>query len=101
MDHKSCRLFNDRHIPILEMDLERYLLRVERWHCREGMEIDFNGLSAAYAIPGLICMSFYADSAGTIQRLDLRSSKVFQALREKNIQAKPPVVRTGLELHFG
>ena len=65
------------------------------------MEIHLNNLAAPDPIPGLIRVPFNADSAGTVQQLDLRSSQVFQALREKNIQAKPPVLRAGLELHSG
>lgn len=65
------------------------------------MQIDFNGLAAADPIPGFVRMPFDADGSGTIQQLDLGSRQVFEALRKKDIQAEPPVFRTGLELHFG
>jgi hypothetical protein len=100
MDHESGRLLDDGDVPVLEVDLERDLLSFERCR-RESMKIDLNGFDAADPITGLIRLSFDPDCTGTIQQLDLRSGQVFQALSEKNIQTKSPVVRTGLELHFG
>jgi len=100
MDHESGRLLDDGNVPVLEVDLERDLLSLE-WCRRESTKVDFNGLAAADPISGLIRLSFDPDCTRTIQQLDLRSGQVLQALSEKNIQAKSPVVRTGLELHFG
>jgi hypothetical protein len=100
MDHESGRLLDDGDVPVLEVDLERDLLSLEWWR-RDGSKVDFNSFAAADPITGFILLSFDPDCTGTIQQLDLRSGQVFQALSEKNIQTKSPVVRTGLELHFG
>src|SRR5262245_57385968 len=100
MDHESGRLLDDGEVPVLKVDLERDLLSLDRWR-HESTKVDFNGFAAADPITGFIRLSFDPDCTGTIQQLDLRSGHVFQALSEKNVQAKSPVVRTGLELHFG
>jgi len=65
MDHESCRLLNDRQIPVFEVNLERDLLWCH-WRRFQSAKIDFDGLSTSKAIAGFIFPTGNTNRAGAI-----------------------------------
>src|SRR5262249_4969867 len=98
MNYHSCRLLDHNQILILEVDLERNLLRCE-W-CRGGaVQIQSDGFPTSNPITGLVPAAINEDTAGPIEQLNLRASEIFHSLDQKDVQTKPAVSGFGQEFH--
>src|SRR5207237_7809241 len=75
MDHYPCRLFDDRQIFVLEIDLERHLLGCE-WLRFKDAEINLDSLSAADLVSGFVTPAFDLDRTRAVQELNLCSRQI-------------------------
>src|SRR4051812_1816185 len=91
MDHQSGRLFNDRQILILEINLERDVLRLQRYRIQRA-QVDFDGFAAADPVSGFIQAAINANGARTVQQLDLRPREFVQVLCQEDVQAETAIV---------
>src|SRR5262249_30382157 len=92
MDHQSSRLLNDSQILVFKVNLERDLLRCQ-WRLFAGVEIHFDGFSAANAVAGLVLAAVHTDCPRPVECLNLGTGKVREVLCKEYVQAEPSGIR--------